>query len=83
MEKINDLRDDELSYEINNNKIIVSKSGNYLCEIINSAIFKEVLAGFFNNDTGFTGNTLIEIGEFVCELERQNKIKKELQEANK
>lgn len=72
MDNINDMRRDKLNIELNNNKITISKSGTYLCVIINSSEFKEVLAGFFNNDTGFTGNTLIEIGEFVCELEKQN-----------
>ena len=64
-----DYRDDELEYIEAKRKITVLKGGAYICEIMNSKEFGEVLCGYFHPVTGLRGDTLIELGKFVNELE--------------
>ena len=64
-----DYRDDELEYIEAKGKITVLKGGAYICEIMNSKEFGEVLCGYFHPVTGLRGDTLIELGKFVNELE--------------
>jgi len=69
-----DYRNDKLEFIQASGKITVLKGGTYICDIINSKEFGEVLCGYFHPVTGLSGDTLIEFGEFVNEL---NKIRKE------
>lgn len=72
-----DYRNDELEFIQAKDKITVLKGGSYICEIINSKEFGEVLCGYFHPVTGFRGDTLIELGRFVNELEKIRKHKNE------
>ena len=72
-----DYRNDVMTYKHENNRIVLYKGELRLCEIINSANFKQALAGNFDKDTGLTGDTLIEIGEFVNKLESARREKNE------
>lgn len=63
-----DFRDDKLEYVHGKDRITVLKGGVYLCEIMNVEKFNEILLGNLNRDTGLTGDTLIELGEFVNRL---------------
>lgn len=63
-----DFRDDKLEYVQGKDRITVLKGGVYLCEIMNVEKFNEILLGNLNRDTGLTGDTLIELGEFVNRL---------------
>lgn len=63
-----DFRDDALEYITGKDRITVLKGGVYLCEIMNVPKFDEILLGNLNRDTGLSGDTLIELGEFVNRL---------------
>ena len=63
-----DFKGDALEYITAKDRITVLKGGVYLCEIMNVPKFNEFLLGNLNRDTGLTGNTLIELGEFVNRL---------------
>lgn len=64
-----DFRGTEIQCVRAGSKITVLKGGSYICEIVNSKEFKEVLAGNFHQFTGLTGDTLIKLGELVKEFE--------------
>lgn len=72
-----DYRNDELEFVQAKGRVTVLKGGAYICEIMNSKEFGEVLCGYFHPATGLRGDTLIELGQFVNELEKIRKEKNE------
>lgn len=72
-----DHRNDQLEFIQARGRITVLKGGLYICEIMNSKELGEVLCGYFHPLTGLRGDTLIELGKFVNELEKIRKEKNE------
>lgn len=68
-----DHRNDQLEFIQARGRITVLKGGAYICEIMNSKEFGEVLCGYFHPVTGLRGDTLIELGQFVKLLENESK----------
>lgn len=66
-----DYRKDEISVEqISDSLVHIRKGDLVLCKVMNSSEFKQILAGNFDQKTGFTGDTLIQIGVIVNNLQR-------------
>lgn len=63
-----------IALKVSEREIRIMKGDLKLCSVINDGDFKEILAGYFNNSTGFTGNTLIEIGIFLNELNKNKPV---------
>ena len=72
-----DYRNYELKYIQAKGRVTVLKGGAYICEIMNSKEFGEVLCGHFHPVTGLRGDTLIELGKFINEIELIRKEKNE------
>lgn len=66
-----DYRKDEISVEQISDALVHIKKGDLvLCEVMNSVEFKQILAGNFDQKTGFSGDTLIQIGMIVNNLQK-------------
>lgn len=66
-----DFREIPLSIKkVSGSEAHIMKGDLKLCKVLNDGNFKEILAGDFDKKTGFTGDTLIEIGIFLNRINK-------------
>lgn len=70
-----DFRQDELQViQRTDGSLTILKGGLYLCEIMNSTRFNQLLAGrFFNYDLGLSSTTLRSIADLMDNCENRRK----------